>query len=380
VKQILIDRYGDPQDVARCAEVPDLDVPASGEIVFDVLAFPINPADLWFCRGSYHLRPPLPATPGAECVGRVTAIGTDVKRVRAGDLVINLQRSNWSQRRRVREADVVVVPPDIDLQQAAMLRVNPPTALLLLTDIVTLAPGEWVIQNVANSAVGKLLIGTARRMGLRTVNVVRRTELFEPLRALGADLCLLDGPDLAERVRDATGGAGIRLGIDAVGGPATDRIGQCLSDGATLCNYGSMTGDDPVISRGALIYRGITLTGFMLGRALARRTPQQVRELYSRLADDIRAGAISIPIEQIYPIDRIREALQHAARSERGGKILVAPNGVDLLRPADSQHLRRSVTGVEPLSQIPQRFPPTIASPDDHTLQPTQDLRQASSR
>ena len=68
MKQVLIDSYGRPWEVARCAEVPDVGDPAADEVVFDVVAFPINPADMWFCRGSYRLKPPLPATPGAECV------------------------------------------------------------------------------------------------------------------------------------------------------------------------------------------------------------------------------------------------------------------------------------------------------------------------
>src|SRR6185503_18181475 len=84
VKQVLIDRYGTPWDVARCADVPDVGEPAADEVVFDVLAFPINPADMWFCRGSYRLKPPLPATPGAECVGRVAAVGSAVKHVKKG--------------------------------------------------------------------------------------------------------------------------------------------------------------------------------------------------------------------------------------------------------------------------------------------------------
>src|SRR5438132_4886979 len=89
MKQILIDRYGPPEEVARCAEVPDVGAPAAGEVGFDVLACPINPADVSFCRGTYRLKPPLPATPGAECVGRVTAVGASVSDVRPGDLVVN---------------------------------------------------------------------------------------------------------------------------------------------------------------------------------------------------------------------------------------------------------------------------------------------------
>src|SRR5437588_2173217 len=198
MKQILIDRYGPPEEVARCVEVPDVGAPAAGEVVFDVLLFPINPADVSFCRGTYRLKPPLPATPGAECVGRVTAVGAGVSDVKPGDLVINLQRENWAQQRRVKADDVVVVPSGMDLRQAAMLRINPPTALLLLTDVVALKPGDWVIQNVANSAVGRLVIRLARARGLKTVNVVRRESLVGELEALGAEACVVDGATLAE--------------------------------------------------------------------------------------------------------------------------------------------------------------------------------------
>ncbi len=114
----------------------------------------------------------MPAVPGAECVGRVLAVGEGVTHVAPGDLVINLQRENWAQQRRVRGDDVIPLPADIDLRQAAMVRANPPTALLMLTDFVDLKPGDWVLQNAANSAVGKLVIRIARSRGLRTVNVV----------------------------------------------------------------------------------------------------------------------------------------------------------------------------------------------------------------
>jgi NADPH:quinone reductase-like Zn-dependent oxidoreductase len=327
MKQVFIDRYGPPEDVARCADVPDVGAPAAGEVVFDVLLFPINPADVSFCRGTYRLRPTLPATPGAECIGRVTAVGAGVAHVKPGDLVINLQRENWTERRRVAADDVIPVPPSLDLRQAAMLRINPPTALLLLTDIVDLRPGEWVIQNVANSAVGRLLIRLAKARGLRTVNVVRRESLFAELEALGADVCVVDGPDLADQVRATTGGAAIRLGIDAVSGRATARISSCLADGGVVCNYGSMSGEDPVMSRAALTSGGQKLVGFILGRGLATRTLAEVRALYADLARQLADGYLVAPVQKIYAIEDIKAALAHAQQGERSGKILVAPSG-----------------------------------------------------
>jgi NADPH:quinone reductase-like Zn-dependent oxidoreductase len=327
MKQAVLEKYGPPEDGVRCVDVPDVGAPAAGEVVFDVLAFPINPADISMCRGSYRLRPTLPATPGAECLGRVAAVGAGVSHVKAGDLVVNLQRENWSQRRRVKADDVIAVPAGVDVYQGAMIRINPATAQLLLADVVALKPGDWVIQNVANSAVGRLVIHLARARGIRTVNVVRRESLFAELGALGADACVVDGPDLAAMVKEKTGGATIRLGLDAVSGQATARLSSCVGEGGVVCNYGSMSGEDPVMSRASLVGNGQTLVGFILGRALATRTLPQVRAIYADLGEQVARGTLSAPVEKVYPIEDIKAALVHAQRGERTGKILVAPSG-----------------------------------------------------
>jgi len=325
MKRVEIGAYGAPEEVASVVEVPDVGEPGPGEIVFDVLAFPINPADLSFCRGSYRFAPEFPATPGAECVGRVRAVGPGVEGLKPGDLVINLERENWAQARRVREADAI--PSRTDLMQAAMLRINPPTALLLLEDHVALREGDCVIQNVANSAVGRHLIVLAKQKGVRTINVVRRDDVASELRALGADAVIQDGTDLPERAREASGGAPIQLGIDAISGEATRRIADSVSDGAVVVNYGSLSGEDPVVGRAALTQRGVTLTGFILGRGLAKRSPEQVRSLYADLGAKLRDGVLRAPVDSTYPIEQIRDALIHAQRASRHGKILVLPNG-----------------------------------------------------
>ena len=327
MKQVVIESYGRPWEVARCADVPDVGAPSADEVVFDVLAFPINPADMGFCRGTYRLQPPLPATPGAECVGRVTAVGADVKHVKPGDLVINLQRENWAQQRKVKGNDAIPLPPGIDLKQAAMVRINPPTAELMLSDFVTLKHGDWVIQNVANSAVGRLVIVLAHQRGLRTVNIVRRPELASDLRQLGADLVIVDAEDLAQRVARETGDAPIKFGLEAIGGKATGRICDCVATDGTVVHYGSMSGQNPEVSRNNFTYRGVKLTGFMLGRFMARRSPQQVREIYAGLAAQVMDGQLHAPVDTVYPIEQIKDALAHADKGGRNGKILVSPNG-----------------------------------------------------
>jgi NADPH:quinone reductase-like Zn-dependent oxidoreductase len=282
---------------------------------------------MWFCKGSYRLKPPLPATPGAECVGRVTAVGSAVKHVKKDDLVINLQRENWTQRRRVKGDDAIPLPAGIDLRQAAMVRINPPTAQLMLSDFVDLEAGDWVIQNVANSAVGRLLIVLARQRGLRTVNVVRRAELAGELEALGADIVVVDSSDLARRVGEATADARIMLGVEAIGGAATGRLADCIATDGTLVHYGSMSGEDPKVTRNNFIYRGVRLTGFMLGRFLSRRSADEIRAIYADLGGQVMAGKLSAPVDTVYPIENIKEALAHADKGGRNGKILVSPNG-----------------------------------------------------
>jgi NADPH:quinone reductase-like Zn-dependent oxidoreductase len=219
------------------------------------------------------------------------------------------------------------IPPGLDLAQAAMLRINPPTAQLLLEDHVALNPGDWVIQDVANSAVGRHLIVLAKSRGWRTINIVRRDDVAAELRTLGADAVVQDGPDLPERARDAAGGAPIRLGIDAISGEACRRIADCVADGGVVVNYGSLSGQDPQVSRAAINFRGVSLTGFNLGRGLAKRSLEQVRALYADLATKLRDGVLSAPVDSTYPIERIKDALAHAQRAGRHGKILVLPNG-----------------------------------------------------
>jgi len=184
-----------------------------------------------------------------------------------------------------------------------------------------------VIQNVANSAVGRHLIVLARARGIRTVNVARRDDVAAELRALGADAVLTDGPDLAERARAAAGDAPIRLGIDAVSGGATKRIADCVAEGGVVVSYGSMSGEDPVMSRAAMSFRTVGLTSFNLGRGLAKRTPDEVRRLYAELAAKLRDGVLKAPIDARYPIEDIKAALVRAQQGGRSGKVVVLPNG-----------------------------------------------------
>jgi NADPH:quinone reductase-like Zn-dependent oxidoreductase len=314
-----------PQDVIACVthETP---VPGAGEVLLELIAAPINPSDVLTLTGAYGVLPPLPAVGGNEGVGRVAQCGEGVTNVRVGDTVLlPVGVGTWSSHLVANAATLLTLPPGGDPLQLAMLTVNPPTAALLLSEFVSLEPGDWVIQNSANSGVGEYVIQLARARGLKTVNVVRRESLVAPLTALGADVVLVDGPDLAKRVAEATGKAKIRLGLDAVAGSATDRIAQSVVPGGTVVNYGALSGEACKVNPSSFVFRNVTLRGFWLVFWFRTTSPAQQQALFADLVGRVMRGELSARIHATYPLAQIREAVAAAAAGGRDGKILLVP-------------------------------------------------------
>ena len=314
-----------PQDVIAAVDftLPPL---TSGQALIQVLAAPINPSDVLTLTGQYGLLPPLPAVGGNEGVGKVVELGPDTKGPKIGQTVLlPVGIGTWSTHVVADAARLMPLPNEADPQQLSMMTVNPPTALLMLKEFVDLQPGEWVIQNAANSGVGAYLIQLAKLRGLKTVNIVRRDSAIPGVQESGADLVLVDGDKLAKRVAEATGGAKIRLGIDAVGGDATNNLAACLTEGAVLVNYGAMSGEPCHISPASFVFRDITLKGFWLSRWFKQATAEQRMQVFGEVATLIAQGKLHARIAETYPVERIQEAVAAAAAGARDGKILVVP-------------------------------------------------------
>jgi NADPH:quinone reductase-like Zn-dependent oxidoreductase len=204
-----------------------------------------------------------------------------------------------------------------------MLGVNPPTAYLLLTDIVKLPHGSWVIQNSANSGVGRAIVVIAKSRGLRTVNVVRRDEVVKEMKALGGDVVLVDGPDLANRVAAKTGNAPITLALDCVGDTSSMHLMNCLSEGGVLTSYGNISRKPMVVQPGNLAFKKQTIRGFWLVHWYQSAETDEITAMFDHLAPLVAAGTISAPVAATYDFDQAREAITKAAQSE--GKVLFTP-------------------------------------------------------
>ncbi len=260
-------------------------------------------------------------------MGTITAIGGGVRGFAVGDRVMSMGRANWGQEIQVPASTLIKVSPDADLLQMAMLKVNPATAKFMLDRYVDLKPGDWVVQNAANSAVGRYLIQLAKAKGVHTLNIVRREGLEKELSEMGADLVMLEGEDLPEKVRVELGDANIPLAIDAVAGKATLTLGGILSEEGTVVNYGLLSGEPCQLTADMVVFKGITLTGFWLAKTLGGMTADAKQQLYRVLEELVVSGQISTPVEATYNLDQLEDALRHAYQGGRSGKVLLLPNG-----------------------------------------------------
>ena len=222
MRAVPLTAFGNPVDGLEYLDIPEPDAPGPNQVLIGVEFSPINPNDLMLAQGIYAFRPPLPTVIGNEGVGRVLAGGPGVESVKVGDRVLApLSSFTWRERMVISANGLFALPPDADQQQLAMLAINPPTAALLLSEYVTLKPGEWVVQNAAKVSMDHRIIAFAKTRGLKTVNIVRRPELVAELEAIGGDVVVVDSPDVSERIKAAVGQAELRLALDGVSGPAT---------------------------------------------------------------------------------------------------------------------------------------------------------------
>src|SRR6267154_1352050 len=282
MRAVHLTAFGNPVECLEFVQIQEPPAPGPGQDLIGVEFSPINLNDLLVVRGTYPLRPSLPSVIGNEGVGRILAVGPGVENVTVGDRVLTpLYGFAWAERIVVAAQGLFALPADADPQQLAMLSINPPTAALLLSEFVDLSPGDWVVQNAANSGVGRAVIAFAKALGFKTINLVRRPELIDELKALGGDLVIVDTPEGLNLVNAALGNAPIP------------------------------------ISAIALIFKRISVRGFFLSDP---EHVAKIRPVVVEAAELLRSGRLYAPVAATYPLSAIKDAVAHV---ERGGKVLL---------------------------------------------------------
>lgn len=332
---VRVEAFGPPVQAARLVEMADPPPPGPREVLVELVAAPVNPADLLMIEGRYDRPPPLPVIPGSEGVARVLEVGAEVRGLARGDLVVPLAGGGmWQARHLFRSGALLRLPAGIDPLQASMLMANPATAQLLLDWVVPRPqPGSWVVQNAANSAVGRMVEALAALRDLRVLNVVRSEAAAVALGQGGGPVIVAGAGagagagELAGQLLEATGGVRPALALDAVGGEATGALASALAEGGTVVTYGVLSGAPARIDLHDLVFRDIRLRGFWLAQFFRSADRTAIAALYDELAGHMAAGRIATHIEAVYPVSKLAAALEHAGRGGRGGKVLLDWSG-----------------------------------------------------
>ena len=324
MRAIRFEQFGPPADVLRLEDVP-LPEPRPGQVRLRLSHRSINPSDLLTVSGEYGRLPRLPATPGNEAVGRVDALGPGVEGLSVGARVVPLGAGGtWCESVVADAARLVPVPDAVGDAAAAQFIVNPVTAWVMLEEELKLKPGDWLVQTAAGSTLGRLVIQLGRLRGHRTINLVRRREQVDELLALGADAAFVaTGDEVVAQIKALTGGRGADGALDAVGGETGAMALRGLRPGGTLLVYG-MLGPDPLpVHNGEMLFRGLTARGFWLTHWFQRTPPVQVAVTLGTLMGMMAGGELTPPVEAEYDLADFREAIAHAERPGRPGKVLL---------------------------------------------------------
>ena len=323
MKSIIFEQTGKPADILKATEIATPE-PGPGEVRLKVIAAPINPSDSMFVQNLYGIRPQLPSGAGFEGVGIVDAVGEGVQ-MPMGQRVSFTSIGTWAEYAIAHHRSLIPVPDAMTDEIAAQLFVNPFTAYAMVEDAAVSA-GGWLMLTAAGSAFGKMVIQLCHRRGIKTIGTVRRDDLNDELKALGlTEVVNTETENLPARVKQLTDGTGVACVLDAVGGHTAAEALKCLGKGGTMLIYGVLSLQDPEINAGLLIFKELTIKGFWLTDWMRRVDSQTRQRVAQNVISLLASGEFQLPVEATYSLDQIAEAVEHADRPGRWGKILVKP-------------------------------------------------------
>src|ERR1700730_9943252 len=310
---------GDPADVLEATEIPDPPSPGPGQIQIEVRAFPVHPGDLLGVRFGPRI-PGQRTVAGLEASGVVVAAGPGVDTPTVGTRVTGFPNpESWAQRINVAAELAVPVPASASDDVAAQLVCNPLTALLLYRvaqQHFSVGFDGVIVNNAANSAVGRLFTTLAGRHHFPTISVVRSTARAHELAARYPDVPVVstDSPDWVQQIRTIADGRPIPVALDPVGGTIAGSLISLLSSGGTLITYAAIAQENIPLHASAVLGHEIGIRGLTIGCWLSGVAPER------RASDIASVTAIAIAlsaefdIAATYMLDQIADAVQHVAR------------------------------------------------------------------
>ena len=315
--------YGEPETVT----VDELasPVPGPGEVVVRVAAAAVNFPDVLFVANRYQVSVPVPFTPGSEFAGEVVTVGDGVTDLTVGQPVFgSVMVGAFAEEVLVAASSLTPAPDGVELQAAAGFGVAYGTAYHSLRSVGRVQPGEWVAVLGAAGGVGLAAVDVAAALGARVVAVASTEEKRAVCLDHGAEAAIDPAIDVRDGLREATGGAGVDVIIDPVGGPLAERALRAGRWGGRFVTVGYASGEIPRIPLNLVLLKGVAIVGFEM-RTFGLNAPEEEARDRRELMELFAAGKVHPHIGARFPLDDTAAALRHVADRKAIGKVIIEP-------------------------------------------------------
>jgi NADPH2:quinone reductase len=350
MKAVRINSVSDDLSGIELVDLPDQD-PGPGMLRVRVLKAAVHPSDLNYIRGEYRegierliwnykeeapafdparskMHPELPCIPGGEGVGVVEACGDGVdseqwlgKRV---SVAAGPPSGTWQEYVIAAPQQLSPVPDAMPDDQAALMMLNPMTALILSRHVLGVREGQWLLLSAGAAAISKLVATIGRHYGFKTISIVRDEEMaVTPAEQLGDVIINTSKQDLREEVKKATDGRGVEFALDCIGGKLAEEMVVCLTAGGRMVLYGTLGAPSFTIHSRDLMMPNAFVGGFYFPGWLAAQSPEKLGEVMGEAGQLMAAGLLNIPVEAQFPLDKAAEAVKLSLTPGRTGKILL---------------------------------------------------------
>jgi NADPH2:quinone reductase len=326
MRAIRFHALGEPDVLRLETDVPEPSAPPGGAVV-RVRAAGVNFADTRFRRGTYFIRPRFPQIPGMELAGDVVALGPGTVGLAVGDRVMGTALGTYAELAAARAEDLFPIPAKLDYARAAALPVQGLTAHHLLGLAGRLAPGERVLVHAAAGGVGSLAVQLARRKGAgQIIATASSTAKLDLALAHGAQVGIdYTREDWVARIKDVTGGAGVDLILDMLGGQdALDKNLKCLAPFGRLVVYGAASGDtkaklEPI----GLMAKNQSVIGYYLTPLFKQR--ELLAGPLAELAELAASGELDLQVSERLPLEQAADAHARMEARQTTGKVVLEP-------------------------------------------------------
>lgn len=309
-------------------EIREIEEPAAaaGEVVVAVEAVALNFMDTLIIRDRYQVKPARPFSPGAECAGKVIAIGPGVAGVRIGDRVCACVGYGAARQRIAIEASAAIpIPTGVSFEQAAALIVTYGTALYAFRERARLSAGEVLVVTGTSGGMGSAAVELGKLLGARIIACANGDARLAELRAQGVDLFVNPDADTVKNdIRRLTGEAGADVVLDVTGGDLTEQLVRATAWGGRYLVVGFAAGAIPKLPLNLVMLKSIDVMGIHWS-AWAHRDPEAHRRNTEWLLAQVAEGRLAPRIDARFPLSEIRHALALIEERKVRGKVVIKP-------------------------------------------------------